>query len=136
MGTNLKWVGVKDINQIPRYLFEQVKPMEYDVDRLYEWAPVLLKNPMNIIGGFLDKSGTIKGVMWVSFNPITNKIQVHIVSIDKSYFGKGIMKEVNGLLNKFKKKLGADKIVGITSRPRAIQKLMGFQRSDVIVVER
>ena len=105
MGTNLKFVKVNSIDCIPKYLFEQAKPLDFDIDRLYSWAPVLLNNPMNIIGGFLDKEENIKGVMIVSYNPIPNKLHVHCLSIDKEYYNKGIMKEVKGILNKLKKNI-------------------------------
>ena len=134
-GTCLKFVKVKEINQIPRYLFEQVKPREFDIDKLYEWAPILLNNPMNLFGAFIDKEELVKGVMWSSFNPISNTITVHVISVDKAYHGKGILNEADGILNKFKKKLGADKIIAITNRPSA-GKRVGWTQSKSVIMEK
>lgn len=136
MGTNLKFVKATDINMIPRYLFEQVKPAEYDIDRLYEWAPTLLNNPMNLLGVFIDKEEAIKGVMWSSYNPISNKIQVHILSMDRAYQGGPICKEVAGILEKLKKKIGASGIVATTTRPKAIERKFGFSRSQSVIMEK
>jgi hypothetical protein len=133
MGTALKFVKVKDILQIPRYLFEQVKPQEYNIDKLYEWGPVILKNPVNLVGAFIDKEEIVKGVMWSSFDPISNKILVHLLSVDKVYFKRGILQEAEGILNKFKKKLGANKISFMTSRPKAFEKIIGARKVKVIM---
>lgn len=136
MGSNLKFVKIISLDQIPRYLFEQVRDRDFDVDRLYKWAPVLFKNPANLFGALLDHNEDIKGVLWTSFNPITNKLTVHMLSIDRKYFGKGILNEVNGILNKLKKNVGAESVIGMTSRPNAIERKMGFKRSKIIIMER
>jgi len=135
MGTCLKFVKV-NINQIPRYLFEQVKPREFDVDKLYEWAPILLNNPMNLFGAFIDKEENVRGVMWSTFNPISSRIQVHILSVDREYYGKGILNEADGILNKFKKKLGAEKIVFQTTRPRVFERFLGCKKSKSVNMEK
>lgn len=135
-GTQLKFVKVEDINVVPRYLFEQVKPDVYDVEKLYEWAPVLLNNPMNLMGVFVDKKESVKGVMWCTFNPITDTINVNTLSIDRSYWGMGIIDEANGILDKFKKKLGASKIACVTSRPNALISKGGFNTSNLVLLER
>lgn len=136
MGTNLRFVKVNDINLIPRRLFEQVKPREYDVDKLYEWAPVLFSNPLNLLGAFIDQDQSVQGVMWSSFNPISNAITCHILSVEKPYYGKGILTEADGILKKFKKKLGAAKIVFTTTRPRPFEKILGYSRSDTVTMEK
>lgn len=136
MSTALKFVKVKDISHIPRYLFEQVKPREFDVDRLYQFAPILFSNPLNLFGAFIDKSESVKGTMWTSYNPITNAITVHLLSVDREYFGKGIMREIDGILNKLKKKMGAGTVIGYTTRPRAIERSIGFKRSKITVMEK
>lgn len=131
MGTNLKYVKLTTLEAVPRHLFEQVKPMEFDVDALYKWGPIIIANPLNLFGAFLDKEQVIKGIMWSSFNPISNKIHCHILSVDKEYFGRGILREANGILNKNKKKLGAKRITFTTTRPKAFEKILGFQKTVV-----
>lgn len=132
MGTALKFVKVKEMSQIPRYLFEQVKPGEYNIDKLYEWGPVIIRNPMNLIGAFIDKEESVKGVMWSSFDPISNKIHVHLLSLDKSYYKQGVLNEAEGILNKFKKKLGAAKVSFIAGRTKAFEK-MGYRKTMVLM---
>lgn len=134
MGTALKFVRVRTIDQIPRHLFEQVKPREFDIDRLYEFAPVLLKNPLNLMGAFVTKEGEIKGVMWATFNVIANSIMVNVLSIAKEYFGRGIVREANGILRKQQKVLGATRVVFTTTRPRAFERF-GYRKSKRVVME-
>ena len=134
-GTCLKFVRAKDINLIPRYLFEQVKPMDFDIDALYKWAPIIYDNPMNILGAFLDSENKVKGVMICSFNPVNQTIIVPLLSVDKEYYGKGILKEADGILNKFKRTLGAKKISIVTTRPHAMEKI-GYAKSSVTMMEK
>lgn len=135
MGTNLKFVRVRDINQIPRYLFEQVKPQEFNINALYEWAPVLFDNPLNLFGAFVDSDEIVQGVMWGSYNPISNALTVHVLSIDKKYFGRGILKEADGIVRKWQKKLNADRIMISTTRPRAFESI-GYRRSNLTLMEK
>lgn len=136
MGTALKFVKVTDINVIPRYLFEQVKPREFDIDRLYQWAPVLFKNPLNLLGAFIDKEESVKGVMWSSYNPINNKLMVHVLSVDRGYQNKGILREVLGILKKLQRSTQAEAVIGLTSRPRAMERQMGCGRSNFVLMEK
>ncbi len=133
MGTQLKYVKVKDLSIIPRHLFEQVKPREFDPDQLYAWGPIILQNPLNLFGAFIDKEMTIRGILWSSFNPLDQKLHVHILSVDKEYFGRGILKEAEGILKKNKKKLNAKGIRFSTSRPKAFEKYFGYKKTVVIM---
>jgi hypothetical protein len=134
-GTALKFVKLKTVSQIPRYLLEQVKPLEFDIDRFYDWAPLLIDNPLNLMGGFIDQDQEIKGIMWVSYNPMTNKLTVQVLSIDKKYYGMGIMNEIKGILNKLRKNVNAEKIDSLTTRGKALAKLMGAKESKFKIME-
>lgn len=136
MGTNLKFVKIHSLDQVPRYLFDQIRDRDFDIDRLYKWAPVFLKNPVNLFGAFIDKSESVKGIMWTSFNPITNKLMVHILSIDREYQGKGILKEVDGILKKLMKNVDAEAVTGSTIRPMGFERTMGFKKSKTVIMEK
>jgi RimJ/RimL family protein N-acetyltransferase len=133
-GTQLKFVLIDDIRIVPRYLFEQVEGMNYDIDRLYEWANIMLKPPFNFIGVFIDKEKAVKGVLVASFNPISNSLYAHILSVDKEYQRKGIVSEATGILRKFKTKIGADKIMFSTVVPEKFE-TKGYVRSNFIPME-
>lgn len=106
--------------------------MEYDIDKLYEWGPAIIRNPMNLVGAFIDKEESVKGVMWSSYDPVSNKIHVHLLSVDRAYYGKCILSETDGILNKFKKKLGAGKIDFLATRTRSFEKL-GYRKTMVLM---
>ena len=135
MGTNLKFVKVLDINAVPKYLFEQVKPKDFDVDALYEWAPILLDNPLNLVGAFINAENAVKGVLWGSYNPVNNTIVVHVLSIDKEYYGRGILNEADGITKKWKRKMGAKRVSIITTRPRAMERI-GYKKSAAVMMEK
>lgn len=135
MGTNLKFVRLNNVTQIPRYLLAQVRPQDFNIDAFYKWAPVLFKNPLNLFGGFLDKDKIIKGIMWLSFNPITEKLTVHMISVDREYYNRGILKEADGILHKLKKKMNAISIIAQTTRPKALGKI-GYVKSKTVILEK
>lgn len=139
-GTNLRFILVSDFSLIPRRLVEQVKPRLLDPARLYQLGPMICKNPLTILGVFapMDESaadfGQVKGFLWAGVNPLTHKIDVHILSVDRQYFGRGIVGEAKNILEKIRARHGLKGIVFKTTRPQAFEK-HGFKRSETVLME-
>lgn len=73
-------------NLIPRYLFEQNKESQFDIDRIYQFGPIVLMTPLAFVYALTDsESKVIKGVMWAEVNVLENVIGVLVLSIDKEY---------------------------------------------------
>lgn len=134
-GTGLKCVPINDINLIPRYLVEQIKDREFTVDRFYEFAPFFAKNQYAIIWAFSDKENMVKGFLLGQVNPLDEWIHVSIITADKEYFSKGIVKEATNLLKKkIQEPYSLKGIKFKTTRPAAFEKA-GFKKSKHINME-
>jgi hypothetical protein len=126
-GTGLRYVSTKDPMLIPRYLLEQVKPQEFSIDRFYALSKMFSNNPFNFIGLFVDRQNVTKGFMWSTYNPLLDNLFINILSVDKEYHNRGIMKEAVGIATNIMKKIGSHgNIYGKTTRPRACFKY-GFK---------
>ena len=140
-GTGLRWIPQTSFALIPRYLIEQVEPIGgVKPEKLYEFGPAICKSPFNILGVFVPMDerssdfGQAKGFLWATVNPLTEKIDVHMLSIDKEYRGRGIIKEAKNIIEKIISKSALRGIVFKTTRPEGFEKV-GFTKSDQIVME-
>lgn len=135
-GTELKWVPIQgeQIGMVPPHLLEQVKPRDWDVSRFYKLAALLKSSPFNVMGIFTDKLGAVQGFMWGSINPLDEKFHVHILSVDETYQGKGIIGEARGIINRVKKEANLKSTVFSTIYPEKFER-WGFKRSQLILME-
>jgi len=134
-GTGLKYIPIFDFFLIPRYLIEQVEPLEFEVDRLYAMSREITANPMNILGAFANENHEVKGFLWANVNPLNNTIYVHILSVDKEYQGRGIIGEATNILRKLIAQHGLkEKIVFRTVKPEAFKR-WGYKESEIIIME-
>lgn len=129
------------LNYVPRYLFEQIKNRNWNVDKIYEYGSLFITNPLNRFWVLTDIGHTIKGILWITIDPIVEIIAVNVLSIDKEFqrlngslrnSSSGIIEKVAEFLHKFqdelkieaKKKNGKElnlkrEILWTTTRPRA-----------------
>jgi ABC-type nitrate/sulfonate/bicarbonate transport system permease component len=69
---------------IPRYLFEQIKGRDWEVENIYKFGPLFVSNPLNRVWVLL-KNNTIKGVLWITIDPVVEIIAVNVLSVDREY---------------------------------------------------
>jgi len=133
-----------------RYLFEQVRDRDWEVDDFYKWAPLVITSPLSRLWFLTDVANVIKGILWIVIDPFSNIITVSLLSVDKEYQmnGDGLRKSESEILTKIKEHLhkfraelkeqgGADlkeKILWTTTRPRIFEK-MGAKRNKQIIME-
>ena len=132
--SNLKQIRVFDFNLIPRYLFKQIKGSDIDFDVLFKLNSMITSSPLAMIYVFADKDNIIKGFMWADVQPLTNSLSVHLLSINKEYYGTDVLKEIKKLTDEIVKTLQMKKCTWSTTRPRAFEKA-GFIRSKQILME-
>lgn len=114
---------------IDRSLFEQIKDDPFNIDRIYELAPILVKNPNMMIYG-LAENFKVRGVLWANIDVLTDTVKVFVLSVEKEYqFDDAIAKTVE-----FIKTWGDMKIEFVTTRPKAFEKA-GMKRSKKIIME-
>ena len=133
-GTGLKWIPINDFNLIPRSLIEQVEPLDFDVDDLYKIGPLIVQNPLTMLGVFTDKKPLIKGYMWAAINPLTRMINVQHLCVDEDCRGMGIIGEAWNLLKKIQEKHGLKGITFSTATPEKFER-WGFKKRDLTIME-
>jgi hypothetical protein len=133
-GTKLKFVRMTDGKLVPRYLLEQIKPKAFNIDLFYQYSRVIFSNPLNYLGGFVDRDNEIKGVVWFSYNPIEEAIFVHLMSVAPEYFGKGALTEARNILKRFYSSVNAKRAYFTTDRPTPFTRL-GYTTSPVRIME-
>jgi len=133
-GTGLKYIPVTDFLLIPRYLMEQIKPSDIEIDHVYAMSAEITSSPFNILGVFANKNSEVKGFLWGMINPLDMKIHIVMLSVDKEYQGKGIIPETTGILRKIMERYGLKAIVFKTMHPRLFRKY-GYKQTDEVFME-
>ena len=133
-GTGLRYTPITDVNLIPPYLLDQVEPKEWNTGRFYELGPMITNNPLTILGVFSDKEHLIRGVLWGTVNPLTEKMFIHVLSIDPEYQGRGIVKETTAILRKIQDKHNLKGIVFYTNQPEKFESA-GYEKTGEIAME-
>lgn len=84
----LRFVRLMDasyIHIIPKHLFEQVEGRSWSVDRFYKYAPAILSSGTNCFWALVDEDNSIKGILWVVIDILSQKLNVIVFSVDKEY---------------------------------------------------
>lgn len=132
---DLKLIRIYDFRLIPRYLFEQVKPNNGEVDRIYgDWGMTMAQSPLSLLYAMADEEYKTKGVLWAGIDPIREDITVQVLSLDKEYQdGKAVPHAIEFLSN-IRKEMGLTKIRFMATRAKAFERF-GCQKSDQILME-
>ena len=139
--SDLKFVRLTQPEQfslVPRYLFEQVKRKDWDVEDLYKYGPAFLEGIFNFFYVLAEKEqiqkgyAPVKGVLWATIDPVTKTMCVNIFSIDKEYQkpqGQAMAGAI-AHLRKGKDELRSngsmnlrDKFLWSTARPKAFERI-------------
>lgn len=131
---DLKFIRIFDMNLVPRFLLDQVKNRDLNVDFLYSVGDQITGNPFNLLYAISDKDSRIAGVLWATVAPIESTIMTHIISMGKEYQDKTIIPAAMDFLNKIRDELGLKQLKCITTRPRAFEKY-GMKRSKNVIME-
>jgi hypothetical protein len=131
----LKWIRIFDLRLIPRYLFEQVKPRNFDLEELYASSRQIGENPFNLLYAMADENYKIKGFLWCIFNTILKTIDVEVMTVDKEYQDRGqIILKAKELMDPIKQKVKYRAYRMNTNRPKAFSRL-GFKPTGEIIME-
>lgn len=120
---------------IPRYLLEQVKDGDWDLDLLYQYGDLVAQHPLTLLYVLADKDYVIKGLLWGAIEPLSKTISIYVLSVDKEYQDRGgPILYAREFARNLKEKMGFKKTEFPTTKPRAFERL-GFKRSKVVMME-
>jgi len=138
---------------IPKYLVEQIKNRDFEVDKLYELAPLLLTipfigpqgrivavpNPFHQFYALATEAGKAKGFLWLTIDPLRQRICINVLSVDREYQDESEPTALKGTVDfirtlpeyeKFKKP-----IMCSTQTPKIFEEQIGAKRSKEILME-
>ncbi len=130
--TDLEFIRVTQpllFHNIPRHLFEQVKDIPFEIDRLYRLSEQLLRDQTTLFYVLVDEDKKIKGVFWASANILSNSIDVVILSIDKEYQFSDAIKKTLEFIDTFQK----DATVRILVSKTAAYEKAGFKKKEILM---
>jgi hypothetical protein len=137
-----RWIRLTTPYGIPKYLVEQLKDREYDVDNFYSYLDQLclanngigVFNPLTHLYGLSGEDG-IQGFLWFVIDPLTSNIQINNFSIDPQLWNRGESIEcVRNLVSSVRENMGLGAIQWYTSQPSVYERF-GFKRSKHVLME-
>ena len=140
----LRFVRIFDPIHIPKYLVEQIKQRDYEVEDFYTLqkdANLLPSsdgfklNPLNHLYVLLNDKNIVVGFTWFTVNPLSKCIFINNYSMDKAYWHNGkAIEQLKDFIVNIMKKAKLKQIVWHTTYPRHFEKY-GFKRSKSILME-
>ncbi|MBI9081501.1 MAG: hypothetical protein JEY79_17385 [Pseudodesulfovibrio sp.] len=124
---------------IPIYLIEQVEP-KVDMASFMASAHGIAANPDTVICVFspmdpkAEDRAVVKGFFWATVNRTSGSLDVHMLSIDEEYQGRGIVEETNNILAKIAKSNGLSRSRFLTVMPEVFESI-GATRSKSVMME-
>jgi len=135
-------VRVFDFNLIPQDLLLQLKGDEFlnynekDLERLYLYGQIVAQDKLTQIYALVDEGKKIRGVLWLSIDPITLWMYITLLVIDKSFQNyKKNVKAIYEFCKKIKQGLGLRGLRALTKTPKVLCKMFGAKRSKLTLVE-
>lgn len=141
---DLKWVRLFNPTLIPRYLVEQVKDRDYEVDDFFKYqelnclmqkdgVPTL--NPFNHLYALVNPKNIVKGYMWASIDPLSKEMIINTFSVAKEYWHHGeAIKVLSSHVKEILKKLKISKVYWLTTSPKHSKKF-GFKASKSVLMQ-
>jgi len=134
---DLRWVRAYTSAFIPKYLIEQIKKRDYEVDKFLQYQEKLCssKNPLSHLYVLANPDNLVKGFLWLTIDPLTGNILIQTYSVDKEYVkdGKAVEKLKEFILS-FKDKGNFNKVYWLTAYPKHSLK-HGFKKSKSVLME-
>ena len=140
----LRWVRSTTPSLLPKYLVEQVKHRDYEVDDFLKYQENMcyvntregrVLNPFSHLYFLANEENMIKGFLWVCVDPLTKDLIIQTYSVDKEYTKSGgAVDKLCIHIKAIAKGGGLNKIYWITNSPRHSQR-HGFKKSKAVLME-
>ena len=140
----LRFIRVFSSVHIPRYLVEQIKNKNFDIDEFLAYQEENCKDPKsdrlqlndsNHLYVMANDKNSVKGFIWMVIDELTHDLVVKELSVDKSYWeGSETLSVISEFVKELFKKLQLKRILWKTRYPKNSEKL-GFKRSREVLME-
>lgn len=82
-----------------------------------------------------DENNKIKGILWAEISPLTENLNVHILSVDKEYQGNGTLDKTLDFMRIIQKEQNLNKIQITTICPKTYERKYGWRQSKKKIME-
>jgi len=142
--SNLRFIRVFTPVHIPKYLVEQIKGRDYEVDDWYKYQEVVCMrdtpngpqlNPLSMLYVLADEGNKVVGMLWCDVEPLSKTLVVEMFSIDKEYWHKGkAAMLVADKVREIGKECKLKKVVWVTRGPKHSE-YYGFKKAKESIME-
>ncbi len=140
----LKFIRIFDPVHIPKFLIEQIKDRDYEVEQFYEFQSrvCLLHsdgssrlNPYNLLYLIITDDNDSVGMLWCVVAPLSEDLVIQTFSMHKDYWCQGkAVKLLEEKVREIKDGCKLNKVFWITRYPRHSEKY-GWKRSKGVLME-
>jgi len=140
----LKFMRIFDPVHIPKFLIEQIKDRDYEVEQFYEFqsrvcllyndgTPRL--NPYNLLYLVITDDNVAVGMLWCVVAPLSEDLVIQTFSMHKDYWCQGkAVKLLEEKVREIKDGCELNKVFWVTRYPRHSEKY-GWKRSKGVLME-
>lgn len=142
--SELRFIRIFTPSHIPKYLVEQIKGRDYDVDDWYKYQELMCMrdtpqgpqlNPLSMLYVIADEGNKVVGMLWCDVEPLSKTLVIEMFSIDSEYWYKG--KAAFLVADKVKeigKECKLKKVVWVTRGPKHSE-YYGFKKAKESIME-
>lgn len=141
----LQFVRIFTPVHIPKYLVEQIKDRDFDVDDFYKWQEnhctyldkdgQMQVSPLNHLYVLVNDEFKVVGFLWFTVDDLNQTIFVNNFSMDKEYWFKGKAIDLAAKhVKKIQKNAKLRKVYWATNCPKVFSK-MGFKQCKSVIME-
>jgi N-acetylglutamate synthase-like GNAT family acetyltransferase len=141
---NLRFIRVFTPDHVPRYLMDQVRHKDYDVDEWYDYQRIMciqqtqngpILNPMNLLYVIATKENLVVGVLWCQIDPLSKALVIQTFSMDNLYWHRGAaVRLIEAKAKEVQSECKLKRIYWITNFPKHSERY-GFKRSKSVLME-
>lgn len=140
----LRFIRIFTPDHVPRYLMDQVRHKDYDVDEWYEYQRIMciqqtqsgpILNPTNLLYVIATKENLVVGVLWCQIDPLSKALVVQTFSMDNLYWHRGAaVRLIEAKAKEIQGECNLKRIYWITNFPKHSERY-GFKRSKSVLME-
>lgn len=120
-------------NEIPKYLFEQMKHKTFDLDRMYAAMYDIIRNTGTWFYQ-ITSDDKIVGALWATVEPVANVVMINFLTVDPEFQGGSVGKAVKVLLEEARETGVKEEILWVNIRHKALSRL-GWKSTGRVVMK-
>lgn len=142
--SKLRFVRIFTPVHIPKYLIEQLKNRDYEVDDWYKYMEIVCiqdtpngpqLNPLTLLYVVVDEGNKVIGMLWCDVGVLSKTLVIQLFSIDNAYWHKGqAAMMVADKVKEIGKECKMKKVVWVTRGPKHSE-YYGFKKSKESIME-